>query len=155
MHEYPVTVRLVEIAEDAARQHGGRVRGIDLVVGEDSGFVGESIQMYFDVVAEGTLCEGATLRIHGVRAKLRCEQCGAYFLRRPFSFTCPACGGEGRPSEVGKEFYVQSVDIEMPDEVPQDAMQAGGASGTASGAVVTSPEGGGGAEREGGGRECT
>ena len=66
MHEYPVTVQIVDIASETARKNKGRVRRIDLVVGEDSGFIGESIQMYFDVVAEGTLCEGAKLVIDSV-----------------------------------------------------------------------------------------
>ena len=61
MLEYPVTVQIVVIASETAQQKRGKVRRIDLVVGEDSGFIGESIQMYFDVVAEGTLCEGAQL----------------------------------------------------------------------------------------------
>ena len=73
MHEYPVTVQIVDIASETARKNKGRVRRIDLVVGEDSGFIGESIQMYFDVVAEGTLCEGAKLVIEGVKPQLRCD----------------------------------------------------------------------------------
>ena len=33
MHEYPVTVQIVEIASETARQKRGKVRRIDLVVG--------------------------------------------------------------------------------------------------------------------------
>ena len=61
MHEYPVTLEIVRMAEKTAREKGGIVKAIHLVVGEDSGFIGESIQMYFDVISEGTLCEGALL----------------------------------------------------------------------------------------------
>ena len=59
MHEYPVTLEIIRLAEKTAEENHGRVRGIHLVIGEDSGFIGESIQMYFDVLAAGTLCEGA------------------------------------------------------------------------------------------------
>ncbi len=120
MHEYPVTVQIVEIASETARKHHGRVRGIHLVVGKDSGFVGESIQMYFDVVAEGTLCEGALLTVEGIRPKLRCESCGTLFERRAFSFRCPACGGDGEPTEIGKEFYIKSVELEISDGPQQE-----------------------------------
>jgi len=116
MHEYPVTVRIVEIASETAEKNRGRVRRIDLVVGEDSGFIGESIQMYFDAVAEGTPCEGATLVIEGVRPKLRCEICGKLFERKRYSFQCPHCGGDGEPTRIGKEFYVKSVELEIEDE---------------------------------------
>ena len=56
MHEYPVTLEIIRLAEKTAEENHGRVRGIHLVIGEDSGFIGESIQMYFDVLAAGTLC---------------------------------------------------------------------------------------------------
>ena len=63
MHEYPVTLEIIRLAEKTAEENHGRVRGIHLVIGEDSGFIGESIQMYFDVLAAGTLCEGAQVTI--------------------------------------------------------------------------------------------
>ena len=116
MHEYPVTVQIVDIASESARKNNGRVRRIDLVVGEDSGFIGESIQMYFDVIAEGTLCEGAQLFIEGVKPQLRCEKCGKHFERKRFSFQCPYCGGDGEPTPIGKEFYVKSVELEVEDQ---------------------------------------
>ena len=115
MHEGPVTQEIIRIASEAAEQENGRVTVINLVVGEDSGFIGESIQMYFDVMAQGTPCEGALLYIEGIKPKLRCTRCGQLFYRRPFSFTCPACGGDGRPTEIGKEFYVKNVELEVAD----------------------------------------
>lgn len=115
MHEGPVTQEIIRIASEAAVQENGRVTVINLVVGEDSGFIGESIQMYFDVMAKGTPCEGALLYIEGIKPKLRCTRCGQLFYRRPFSFSCPLCGGEGRPTEIGKEFYVKNVELEVPD----------------------------------------
>ena len=123
MHEYPVTVQIVEIASETARKKRGKVRRINLVVGEDSGFIGESIQMYFDVVAEGTPCEGAQLFIEGVKPQLRCEKCGKHFERKRFSFQCPYCGGDGEPTPIGKEFYVKSVELEVEDDCsPEDAV---------------------------------
>lgn len=114
MHEYPVTLEIVRLAEKTAAEKGGVVKAIHLVVGEDSGFIGESIQMYFDIIAEGTLCEGALLTIQGIHPKMKCDACGKLFERKRFSFTCPYCGGDGSPTEIGKEFYIESVDIEVP-----------------------------------------
>ena len=76
MHEYPVTLEIVRMAEKTAREKGGIVKAIHLVGGEDSGFIGESIQMYFDVISEGTLCEGALLTIQDVKPKMKCDRCG-------------------------------------------------------------------------------
>ena len=119
MHEYPVTVRIVEIAEETAEKRKAKVRRIDLVVGKDSGFIGESIQMYFDIVAEGTRCEGAKLVIEGVEPRLRCTQCGELFARRLYSFACPSCGGEGEPTAIGKEFYIKSMELETEEDIAE------------------------------------
>lgn len=117
MHEYPVTEQIIKIASEKAKESNARkVTRIDLVVGEYSGFVGDSIQMYFDILAEGTLCEGARLDIENIKAQWRCPRCDIYFVRQPLSFACPRCGQDGEPTERGKEFYVRSIEIETEDE---------------------------------------
>ncbi|MDR3295097.1 MAG: hydrogenase maturation nickel metallochaperone HypA [Clostridiales Family XIII bacterium] len=112
MHEYPVTEQIIKIAEKHGREsRASQVESITLVVGEQSGFIGESIQMYFDIIAEGSLCEGAELIIKPVKAQIECSVCGARFRRQPLSFACPSCGGEGRPTETGKEFFIESITV--------------------------------------------
>ena len=110
MHELPITEQIIKIAQrQATNAQASRIEKIILVVGEQSGFVGESIQMYFDIISGGTMCEGAELVINPIKPKLRCATCGAFFLRKPFSFQCGECGGEGAPTEIGKEFYIESI----------------------------------------------
>lgn len=112
MHEYPITMQIVKIAlEHAQKHHAARITRITLVVGEKSGYIGDSIQMYFDIIARGTLAEGATLDIQSVKPQLKCSACGLYFERKPFSFACPSCGQEGNPTEIGKEFYLKDIEI--------------------------------------------
>lgn len=112
MHEYPITKRIIEIAEDYAKKnHALQVKKINLIVGDDSGYVADSINLYFDLIAEGSLCRGAVLSIERVQPKLRCRECEIYFERKPFSFACPECGGEGSPTEIGKEFYLKSIEV--------------------------------------------
>ena len=113
MHEFPITQQIIKLAEEHATELGAsRVKSIKLVVGEYSGFVGDSIQMYFDVISAGTLCEGAAVEIEPVRAKMRCTGCGELFEREFLSFSCPKCGADGEPTEIGKEFYIESIEIE-------------------------------------------
>lgn len=125
MHELPITEQIVKICTQTAAKYNATVKTIELVVGEDSGFIGESIQMYFDVIGKGTVCEGAKLHITGVKPKLKCFACGEYFDRKPFSFTCPFCGGEGGPTEIGKEFYIKSVELDVPDEEQKEGSLEG------------------------------
>lgn len=115
MHEYPITEAIIEIAQRHARSHGaGRVARITLVVGENSGYLPECIELYFDIIARDGLCKGADLTFERVRPLLRCRRCGETFLRKPFEFACPrpGCDGEGAPTDIGREFYVKSIEIE-------------------------------------------
>jgi len=110
MHEYPVTLEIIRQAEAACLADGGlTVDEITIVAGESCGYLPESIELYFDIVARGSLCEHARLVFIRIPPKLRCAHCGGLFIRKPFSFQCPECGGEGEPTDIGREFYIKSV----------------------------------------------
>jgi len=112
MHEYPITFEIIKIAESYGEKNNGeRVVEIGLVIGEDSGFIGDSIEMYFDEIAKETICEGARISIKYVKPKLKCRNCKELFERRLFSFNCPSCGSLGEPTDIGKELYVEYIEI--------------------------------------------
>ena len=113
MHEYPITEQIIKIADKHCKEAGApKVQKLTLVLGEYSGLVAESINMYFDVISEGTACEGAEIEIKRITAKLKCGSCGNLFERAPGSFACPQCGGDGGPTEIGKEFYIESIEVD-------------------------------------------
>lgn len=113
MHEYPITEQMIKICNKHCKEAGAdRVTKVKLVVGDRSGCVSESIQMYFDVISEGTPCEKAELEIIRVRSKLKCPACGEMFERELLSFACPKCGTDGEPTEIGKEFYIEEIEVE-------------------------------------------
>lgn len=113
VHEYPITQRIIEIAEEYAKKNNAKeVKVINLVVGDYSGYVADSIELYFEIIAEGSLCEHAKLHMERVVPKLKCNDCGNFFIRKPYSFQCPLCKGEGTPTEIGKEFYLKSIEVE-------------------------------------------
>ena len=112
MHEYPVTLEIIRQAEEACRaENGASVEEISIVAGESCGYLPESIELYFDIIARGSLCEHARLIFNRIPPKLKCANCGGLFLRKPFSFECPDCGGEGAPTDIGREFYIESLVI--------------------------------------------
>ena len=112
MHEYPITQRIIEIADEyAAKNEAREVKQINLIVGDYSGYVASSIELYFEIIAEGSLCEHAKLNIERITPKLKCSVCGELFVRKPFTFECPNCKGEGVPTEIGQEFYIKSIEI--------------------------------------------
>lgn len=113
MHELPITERIIRVAQEHCQKNGAsKVRKIHLVIGDNSGIVGSSVQMYFDVISEGTCCEGAALEMTSVKPRLRCKSCGQLFVRAPFSFACPHCGGDGEPTDIGREFYIDTIEVE-------------------------------------------
>lgn len=112
MHELPVVLDVVRIVNEEAEKRGlRRVGQIDLVVGELSSIIDESVQMYFEIVAKDTPCEGAKLVFEHRPAMLRCQSCGQEFPHEKSSFQCPECGGDGVLIKgTGGEFYIRSFD---------------------------------------------
>ena len=113
MHELPVTEQIVEIVLDHARKaKAERVLKINLVIGELSSFVGESIQFYFDILSKGSQAENASLSIFRIPAKARCQACKKEFNPGGLNWLCPACGGPIEEILGGREFYVESIEVE-------------------------------------------
>lgn len=113
MHEYGLAREMIRLATKAAAEVGARrVTSIKLVVGDLASVVDESIQLYFDVLAEGTPAAGAGLVFERVPAEIICRDCSHVYQLAGRQWRCPACGGEGRLGEKGREFYVGSVEVE-------------------------------------------
>jgi hydrogenase nickel incorporation protein HypA/HybF len=103
------------VQEEALSRGVKRVLSVDLVVGETTGYMKDSLDFYFELMARPTLAKGAVLRARYVKPTLRCEACGKEFERQRFSFDCPACGGLARPTQKGTEFYIESMEVENGD----------------------------------------
>jgi hydrogenase nickel incorporation protein HypA/HybF len=75
MHELSLAGAVIDTAERHAA--GRRVLLIQLRLGELRQVVPDSLAFYFEHVARGTLCEGATLEYETVPATLGCSECGS------------------------------------------------------------------------------
>lgn len=113
MHEASVTEALVKMAlGEADTRKAKKVTAINLVVGETTGYMKESLEFYFRIFTKGTLLAGAALNVTYVKPKIKCPKCGLLFERARFSFDCPNCGTPGTMTKIGSEFYIDTMDIE-------------------------------------------
>lgn len=111
MHELPITQNILEIA----LRHAGdatRITRINLVIGDLSSVIGESVQFYWDMLSEGTVAEGADLHFDRIKARFHCSDCEAEFEPDGRKFDCPDCDGVRVELIAGSEFRIESIEVE-------------------------------------------
>lgn len=113
MHELAVTQSILDIALDHAERSGAaRVTALNLVIGQLSSIVDDSVQFYWDIISQNTLCEGATLNFERIAAQMSCLDCGqTYTLTRGLE-ACPRCESLRVRVVAGDEFRLESMEIE-------------------------------------------
>jgi hydrogenase nickel incorporation protein HypA/HybF len=114
MHELSVTQSILDIVQRHAERVGAqRILAINLVIGDLTGFVDDSIQFYFDFLSRDTPAQGAQLVFERIEPRVRCHVCDAEYAP-PDSrlWTCPQCDALGGEVIAGREFSVASIEIE-------------------------------------------
>ncbi len=108
MHELGITRNIVAIVDEAAK--GRRVVRVTLEVGKLSGVVSDAIAFCFDVVTVGTALEGASLEIHEIEGRARCDLCGREIVTETLFEPCP-CGSLLLTRLQGDELNVKSMEL--------------------------------------------
>ena len=113
MHELAVTQSILQIALDNAQKADAKkILSINLVIGQLSSLVDDSIQFYWDILSEGTIALGAKLNIKRIPSQIRCFDCGHTYLPLTDSFDCPACQSIRVHFIQGDEMRFESIDVE-------------------------------------------
>ena len=113
MHELPVTENLLEIAVRHANNAGAiRILGLHLVIGDLASIIDESIQFYWEIISKGTLGEGAKLHFKRIPLAMSCDHCGFKYQPSAENLACPSCESGKVTIVSGKEFFLESIDIE-------------------------------------------
>lgn len=113
MHELAITEGIIEAAVPEAVRHGAKkILEIRLKIGELSGVLPECIQEYFNIASRGTIAEGARLVVQKIPITIRCASCGYDGVIPKRKIHCPVCGSAEIKLMSGREYYVDSLEVE-------------------------------------------
>jgi len=114
VHELGLTQSILEIAlENAAKNNASRILKVKVVAGDLTGVIDDSLRFYFDYLARGTAAEGAELAIDHPPVIIKCAACGGESrVGGEQAFACPECAALTVELLSGREFYVDSIEIE-------------------------------------------
>ena len=113
MHELSVTESILEIARKHAQASGAAsVTAINLVIGQLSSIVDDSVKFYWDMISENSICSGSVLTFKRIPAIFHCLDCDHQYQLEAILSPCPKCGSLRSEIIAGEEFYVDSIEIE-------------------------------------------
>ena len=110
MHELALADAVLQIAREHARDR--RVTSVAVKVGRLRQVVPGALEFSFELLAEGTNVEGASLEIEHVPVRLECNGCGSTTEAAGFPLACERCGGLDVEVVGGDELYVDSIELE-------------------------------------------
>ncbi len=113
MHELSITEQIVEIATRHGEKNSAKkITDLYLVIGELSTVIDESVQFYWDLIAEDTICAGAKLHFQRIPAKFHCQDCEKEYQMIDGELNpCPFCQSTKMEILQGKEFHLDSINI--------------------------------------------
>jgi hydrogenase nickel incorporation protein HypA/HybF len=110
MHELSIATAVLNTALKHADDR--RVTAVRLRAGTMRQVVPDSLIFYFEIVARDTLCEGATLELEQIEARLRCRACERQWSPQIPAFRCPDCGSADVEVAAGDELEVDYIEVE-------------------------------------------
>jgi hydrogenase nickel incorporation protein HypA/HybF len=113
MHELAVTENILNIAvQHATQANAVRVTSLQLVIGQLSSIVDDSVLFYWDLISAGTVCAGAQLHFERRPAQLKCLACEQIYTLQGELTDCPNCHSARLKVVSGEEFYLDSIEVE-------------------------------------------
>jgi len=112
MHELAICQAILAQALGVAETHrASRVKRITLRIGPLAGVEPSLLGAAFPLVAAGTSCEAARLRIETVAVRVECQLCGTESEVSPNRLLCRACGSWRVALLEGDEMRIESMEL--------------------------------------------
>jgi hydrogenase nickel incorporation protein HypA/HybF len=113
MHEFGVTQAALEAALERAEEAcAAQITEVHLAIGTVSSIEPNSIRLYWDEIAEGTIAEDATLHFRRVPSECYCADCRHQFVVEAGLLPCAACGSEQVRAIDDEYLGLEAIDVE-------------------------------------------
>jgi hydrogenase nickel incorporation protein HypA/HybF len=110
MHEMALSESIVDLVTGCARREGmNRVAAVTVEIGAGAAVDTGALAFCFPIVAEGTVVEGAALRISHVPLRAVCNACGDPYRPEDLASVCPVCRSADRRITDGRQMRVVEV----------------------------------------------
>lgn len=110
MHEVSIVENIVKISLKSAKENNlNKITKITVKIGELSGVMKESLDFAFACVSQGTIAEGAELKIDEVKATAECNDCKIKFHIDHFNKLCPKCQKFSNNILSGYELCIDTI----------------------------------------------
>ena len=112
MHELSIAEGIVSVVRDSVQLgEGERVLTVEIVAGELTGIVRETLDFCFGFAAKDTILQGAELVVAIQPVSGRCRACSEEFNVESYEFVCPKCAATDIEMASGQELYVKQVEV--------------------------------------------
>ncbi len=113
MHELSIANSLIDIATEHADAHGAdRIDAITLCIGALSCVHTSALTFSFELIAKGTIAEGARLEFKKLPVTIFCAKCAVEVeLPGIQRFCCPVCDTPSADIRQGRELEVATVAV--------------------------------------------
>jgi hydrogenase nickel incorporation protein HypA/HybF len=90
-----------------------RVTRVELTLGASGHLAEDAVRQHFELLAQGTPAEGATLTFSWLPATYQCFTCLQEFASTapPAEIACPACGGVALEVAHEETYYASTIEV--------------------------------------------
>lgn len=118
MHEFSTAQRLLEVALKAAEDKKAlKIIELDLEIGSLTHLNDEQLKFSFKVISEGTIAEGAKVKVNYTPINTECRKCGheysfqAVGLEELVGISCSECGSSNIDFKGGESCILKSIKV--------------------------------------------
>ena len=115
MHEFNVCQSIVDAVIEkvsTSRLHTPQVMKVSVVIGALRPLISENMCLAYATLIKDTIAEGSHLSIKRLKARGKCNRCGALCEIAKMHFICKKCGGKSGDIVGGRELYIEHIEIQ-------------------------------------------